>query len=136
MKRYVEDRLADALLTQVSLEFMQSLRDYKRQWVRCWERAVSKGLCWEDFSSVENLFKVYSTVKGDFQEEIKVLLHILQNARDQVNLDSEDFSFLVIWFLKGGDTSKVWWKNYETKILLRRRKQRKFLSLLKNFATS
>jgi hypothetical protein len=128
MKKVERDRLADALLEETSLEFMCSLRDYKRQLMKCQGKILTRGVTCEELASTSFLFNLYASLK---EEEVKILLHLLQSARDATDLDEEDFTFLVIWFLEGGEDTRIWWRHYENKVLLRKRKENRFSKLLK-----
>jgi hypothetical protein len=129
MEKVERDRLADALLEVVPLEFMHALRDYKRQLMKCQGEILTRGVTCEELSSIPFLFNFYASLKG---EEVKVLLHLLQSAREvAAGLDDDDFSFLVVWFLEGGEDTRIWWRHYENKVLLRKRKENKLSKLLK-----
>jgi len=133
VKKVERDRLADALLEETSLEFMCSLRDYKRQLMKCQGEILTRGVTCEELASTSFLFNLYASLKGESQEEVKVLLHLLQSARESAaGLDDDDFSFLVVWFLEGGDESRIWWKHYERKVFLRKYRKNKFLQFLRN----
>jgi len=132
MEKVERDKLADALLEVVSLEFMHALRDYKRQLRKCQGEILTRGVNCKELSSIPFLFNFYASLKGESQEEVKVLLHLLQSARDATDLDEEDFTFLVIWFLEGGEESRIWWKHYERKVFLRKYRKNKFLQFLRN----
>ena len=131
MEKVERDKLADALLEIVPLEFMHALRDYKRQLRKCQGEILTRGVTCEELSSIPFLFNFYASLKGESQEEVKVLLHLLQSARDATDLDEEDFTYLVIWFLEGGEDTRIWWRHYENKVLLRKRKENRFSKLLK-----
>ena len=123
------DRLADALLEVVPLEFMHALRDYKRQLMKCQGEILTRGATCEELASTSFLFNLYASTG---EEEVKILLHLLQSAKDSVELlDEEDFRFLVVWFLEGGEDTRIWWRHYENKVLLRKRKEGKLSKLLK-----
>jgi len=108
MEKVGKDRLADALLEVVPLEFMHALRDYKRKLMKCQGEILMKGATCEELASTDFLFNLYASLKGESQEEVKVLLHLLQSAKDSAELlDEEDFRFLVIWFLEGGEENLV-----------------------------
>ena len=131
VEKVERDRLADALLEVVPLEFMHALRDYKRQLRKCQGEILTRGVTCEELASTSFLFNLYASLKGESQEEVKVLLHLLQSAREATDLDEEDFAFLVIWFLEGGEDTRIWWRHYENKVLLRKRKENRFSKLLK-----
>ena len=132
VKKVERDRLADALLEVVPLEFMHALRDYKRQLRKCQGEILTRGVTCEELASTSFLFNLYASLKGESQEEVKVLLHLLQSAREAAaGLDDDDFSFLVVWFLEG-DESRIWWKHYERKVFLRKYRKNKFLQFLRS----
>ena len=133
VEKVERDRLADALLEVVPLEFMHALRDYKRQLRKCQGEILTRGVTCEELASTSFLFNLYASLKGESQEEVKVLLHLLQSAREAAaGLDDDDFSFLVVWFLEGRDESRIWWKHYERKVFLRKYRKNKFLQFLRN----
>ena len=133
VEKVERDKLADALLEVVPLEFMHALRDYKRQLRKCQGEILTRGVTCEELASTSFLFNLYASLKGESQEEVKVLLHLLQSAREAAaGLDDDDFSFLVVWFLEGRDESRIWWKHYERKVFLRKYRKNKFLRFLRN----
>jgi len=134
MEKVGKDRLADALLEVVPLEFMHALRDYKRKLMKCQGEILSRGITCEELASTSCLFNLYASLKGESQEEVKILLHLLQSVRDAAHsqLDDEEFEFLVVWFLEGGDESRIWWKHYERKVFLRKYRKNRFLQFLRN----
>ena len=133
VEKVERDKLADALLEVVPLEFMHALRDYKRQLRKCQGEILTRGVTCEELASTSFLFNLYASLKGESQEEVKVLLHLLQSAREAAaGLDDDDFSFLVVWFLEGRDESRIWWKHYERKVFLRKYRKNKFLQFLRN----
>ena len=130
VEKVERDRLADALLEVVPLEFMHALRDYKRQLRKCQGEILTRGVTCEELASTSFLFNLYASLK---EEEVKILLHLLQSAREAAaGLDDDDFSFLVVWFLEGRDESRIWWKHYERKVFLRKYRKNKFLQFLRN----
>ena len=136
VKKVERDRLADALLEVVPLEFMHALRDYKRQLRKCQGEILTRGVTCEELASTSFLFNLYASLKGESQEEVKVLLHLLQSAREAAaGLDDDDFSFLVVWFLEGRDESRIWWKHYERKVFLRKYRKNKFFAVFEKHET-